>query len=114
MSKVITSAARITCAHQGTVSPVPSQRKLKIQSSPVLLAADLVGAPIAGCTNLPTTTSPQNVPCTETIGATAGTSTKVTVDGTPVLLDSAQGSTNGSPAAQWSVQSPGQQRVNVT
>jgi hypothetical protein len=113
MGKVLTSSATITCSHGGTVKPVPSQQKLTVDGTPVLVDGDLVGATVSGCTNVP---PPQGrVPCSATTSMSAGAATKLTVGGKGVLLDSASGQTNSTPApGTFSVSDAGQTKLTAT
>jgi hypothetical protein len=113
MGQVLTAAATITCSHGGTVLVVPSQHALTVDGQPVLVDGDLTGATVVGCTNLP---PPQGrVPCSTTTSMTAGAATKLTAGGKAVLLDSATGQTNSTPApGTWSVSNAGQTKLTAT
>lgn len=114
MTSAITSGAVIRCSHQGTVSPVATQQKLKVDGQPVLLRTDLVGAPVSACTNQPTPANPSFKPCTSTVSVLSGAGTTLSVGGTAVLLDNAQGATDSVPPGTWSVQSPGQTKLGAS
>ena len=81
---VLTSATVATCPHGGSVSFVPSQARVLVDSSPALLLSDQ--AVIAGC---PFNVSGAPSPCL-TVRWSAP-ATRVTVTGTPVLLSSSVG-----------------------
>ncbi|HKV30235.1 MAG TPA: hypothetical protein VJT14_04380 [Candidatus Dormibacteraeota bacterium] len=107
MPKVLTSAANITCPHQGKVTVVPNQTKFTIGGKPVLVDGDLDSAAISGCTWLP---PPQaNVACLTVATVSAGLSSKFKVGTKAVMLDSASGTTSGKVGPfNWSVQSAGE------
>jgi hypothetical protein len=109
---VLTTAARIMCAHGGQVQLIPKQMKVLAGGAPVLRVGDLEGAPIAGCAQPPT---PTTVPCT--LVATTipvpfvGMNPRVLAAGAPVLLQGIQGLTNGVPPAPIIVAFAGQATV---
>lgn len=110
MSKVLTMGATIACPHGGSVMIVSGRTKLTVDGNPVLTAADLIGAPILGCTN----TAPGFTPCLAVASVLAGFSTRLAVDGQPVLLETATGMTNGTPGPfPWSVRSAGQSKLEA-
>jgi hypothetical protein len=108
--KVLTSTAVVMCPHGGKVQIMPSQTTAVSGGNPVLVVGDLDGKPIAGCTQ-PVSTS--TAPCTQTLPMTVGASTKVTASGTPALLDTATGMTNGVPPGPWRVRNSGQKNVDA-
>lgn len=112
MPSVLTAAARITCAHQGTVQPRTSQTKLTVDGQSVLVDGDLDGAPISGCLT-PTTSSSK--PCTMVASLLSGRAIKLTVGGKAALLETAAGLTDGlpAPANLWNVQSAGQTKLSA-
>lgn len=110
MPAVLTIASKLTCAHQGLVQIPPVEHALTVDGQSVLLQSDLLNAMIVGCTNV----SPSTVPCTSIMSVVSGAATKLTVDGQPALLETAQGLTNGLPApAPWQVQSAGQTKLTA-
>lgn len=113
MPLVLNASAVIRCVHgTGVVRPVPSQQRLKVDGQPVLLLTDLIGAPIAGCTN---NDPPRGIlPCLTVVSVTAGQARKLTVGGVPVLLDSASGVTSSTPPGIFSVSSAGQSKVSAS
>ena len=112
MPKVLTTDARVTCSHQGTVQVSSAgQSVLKVGSASVLVDGDLVGKSVSGCTNLPTPGTPSLSPCTSTTSMLAGASTKLKAGSKAVLLDSATGMTDSTPPGTWSVQSAGQSKL---
>jgi len=47
----------------GTVQAIPKQMVVNVGGAPALTIADVAGAPIVGCPNLPTPGTPTFVPC---------------------------------------------------
>jgi hypothetical protein len=103
MPNVLTTSSTLVCTHQAQVTLKSSQTKLKAGGSPVLGPLDLISAPISGCTNIG-----PNLTCTLVVSILAGISTTLTVNDQPVLVETAQGLTNGVPPSTWSVTSAGQ------
>ena len=81
MPFVLTTNAVITCPHGGKVTLIPKQEVVSIQGGFVLCFGDLVGAPIAGCLQLPT---PATKPCTTVLAVLGAIAPKVLVGGRPV------------------------------
>ncbi|MDX2547454.1 hypothetical protein ACOT81_37320 [Streptomyces sp. WI04-05B] len=102
MPAVLTTASRLGCAHQGAVLATAGQHALTVDGSPVLLADDLRLAVIVGCA-APT-------PCVRISAIAAGVSTTLTVGGRPVLLATAQGTTN---AGTWRARDAGQTKLEA-
>lgn len=106
---IVTSAAKIMCAHGGQVTLIPKQVKVLAGGAPVLCVGDLVGSPIAGC---PIPITPATAPClvvaSEIPIPMVGMSPKVMVNGKPVLLAGINGITSGVPPAPLIVAFPGQ------
>src|SRR5690349_16253498 len=90
------------CPHAGTGSPAPSP-KLTVGHVPVVAVTGVPGTALVGCTQLPTTAQPNNVPCT-VVAAANGQSQKLTVGHQPVALISLTGTTNGVPVNTLSAQ----------
>ena len=113
MPKVLTKGSLLTCAHQGTIQLNPSQSKLKVDGQAALVDGDLVGAAISGCTT-PATNSSK--PCTSVVSMIAGAALKLKVDGKGVLLEMANGQTDGLPAPGniWNVQSAKQTKLDAS
>ena len=113
MAKVITTNATITCSHQGTVT-LSSKSTLKVDGKPVLVKDDVLAAVVTKCTN----TGPNLTPCTklDTLDD-GGEASKLRMAGDPakpVLLKTATGKTNSSPKGTWSVQDPGQTKLDAS
>jgi hypothetical protein len=108
---VLTTAATLVCAHGGTLQVSASQSELTVDGKPALLAPDILAATIAGC-KTPATSSSK--PCLKVTSMVAGPAAKLFVGG-PVVLDNANGITDGVPQpATWSVQSAGQTKLRAS
>jgi len=111
-SPVLTTSARIMCAHGGQVQLIPKQMKVLAGGAPVMCLGDLMGSPIVGCAQPPT---PVTVPCTAVVSEIpipmVGMSPKVLVGGKPVLLAGINGITSGVPPSPLIVAFPGQVKV---
>ena len=81
---ILTTASQIQCLHGGQAILLTSNTKTMAGGGPVLLETDI--HPVAGC---PFTIGPKYSPCIR-IEWTAGAS-KVTVNGTPVLVQTSVG-----------------------
>ncbi|MCJ1676504.1 hypothetical protein MTF65_03885 [Streptomyces sp. APSN-46.1] len=104
MGKVLTTASTVTCGHPTPVPPEPppspmpgqvtasSERKLKVQGSPVLVKSSLLQADVKDC---PNTVSPAK-PCKKVTGVVSGESLKLKAGGSPVMLDEISLTTDGS------------------
>lgn len=111
MPFVVTTNARIVCLHGGQVTLVPRQSTVTIQGAPVLRETDLVGAPIVGCAQPPSTGTK---PCTAVVSVMPGGSAPtVSAVGMPVHLDVLTGMTDGVPPGTVMVVSPGQASVQA-
>lgn len=96
MANVLTVISTVSCPHKGNVTtPIASQSRLSVSGNAVLTAAATL-APIAGC-KVPTSPQAGTVQCLAVAGVTAGSSTRLTVSKTPVLLDTLGGTTTGAP-----------------
>jgi hypothetical protein len=109
---IVTTAAKIMCAHGGQVTLIPKQMKVLAGGAPVLCVGDLVGSPIVGCAQPPTpATAPCLVVASEIPIPMVGMSPKVLVGGKPVLLAGINGITSGVPPSPLIVAFPGQTTV---
>jgi hypothetical protein len=106
MANVLTEGSIIQCSHQGPIVATASQSALTVDGQKVLVANDMSSAAVT----CPLAAS-GGTPCTIINPATSGVATTLTVGGQPVLLDSAQGTTN---AGTWSVTSAGQTKLQAT
>jgi hypothetical protein len=113
MAYVMTTDGSTGCAHGGSAL-LPSNAKLKVSGAAVLLASDVTTnwsiAP--GCSQ--TDTSKSMVVCTKFMSLSKGQSTKLTISGTPVVLDSFTGKTNGNPDQSTKPASAGQSKLSAT
>jgi hypothetical protein len=111
-SPIVTSAAKIMCAHGGQVTLIPKQLKGLAGGAPVLCVGDIVGSPIVGCAQPPTpVTAPCLVVASEIPLPMVGMSPKVLVMGKPALLAGINGITSGVPPSPLIVAFPGQVKV---
>lgn len=104
--KILVLAGTTRCGHDGMVRPKASQTWVRIGASPVLVAHDPEGRPIAGCPNIGLNIKP----CTNTLTVHTGYSGFIRIDERAVCLDSVTGFTDGTPpgAVKYTVRSPGQ------
>ena len=111
MPPVVTTNARIICAHGGQVTLIPKQTTVTIAGGQVLRETDLIGAPIVGCAQPPTVSSK---PCTTVVSVMPGGSAPtVSASGMPVHTATLTGMTDGVPPGTVSVISPGQMTVQA-
>ena len=81
MPGVLTTSSSVSCVQGGKVSPLTSSAKLKVGGDAVLLKNQVSSWTVTGCGNT-------NSPCATVSAPTAGVSTKLKVQGSPVLLAS--------------------------
>ncbi|MCW8900033.1 MAG: hypothetical protein OQK95_05165 [Gammaproteobacteria bacterium] len=94
MAKVLTTGSLMICGHGGTANLI-STAKLEVSGKPVLIESDASSWPL---TKTPCgQASSGGTSCTTIASITAGKSSKLTVGGVAVLLDSISGTTNGAP-----------------
>ena len=106
MPPLVTSNATILCAHGGRVTLIPRQMQVLAGGGPVLCEPDLVGAPIVGCLQPPSTNTK---PCTMVVSTLPGsTSLKVMAGGRPAYIATLTGMTDGVPPGAIMVVDPGQ------
>lgn len=111
MPLVITANARIVCSHGGQVTLVPRQPTVTAGGGAIMREGDLIGAPIIGCAQAPSTNTK---PCTMVVSTLPGGSApKVSVGGMPAHLDTLSGVTDGVPPGTISVVSAGQTTVSA-
>lgn len=102
MPRALTMASTVTCGHQippkvGGVQQA-SLAKLRVSGQPVLLESSVVGKPIPDCGTVPKAPPPPGLvskPCSAVTAVAGGASLKLKVGGSPVLLDTLGGSTDG-------------------
>lgn len=114
MAGVLTAASTLQCIHKGTLVVQASQQALTVDGQPVLVQADLLAATVAGCTN--NNPAAGQAPCLAVTAVSAGLSSTLSVGHQPVVLETAQGLTNGTPPApvMWQVASAGQTKLGAT
>lgn len=121
MPSVVVEGGFIECSHGGKTKITSGNQKLKINGSAVITLGMELGYPFQPLGSPPTPDNPAPCPiktptplempspCTATLAATSGISTKITVDGLGALLDSASGNTiNAISPGTWSIGSAGQ------
>jgi hypothetical protein len=95
MAKVLTTASTVICGHGGSAT-LSSGAKLTVEGNSVLLESDFSSWTFdASCAQKDSSSG--QVQCATITGITGGTSTKLTVGGVAVLLDTLSGATSGSP-----------------
>lgn len=115
LGNVLTEKASVKCAaplppgppapHGGTVTVPEAARTplLRVEGDQVLIAAGLSWQVVAGtCGNVP----PNQKKCTQ-VSSLTSTASKLTVNGTPVVLDSSGGLTDGGPPGTIAATYPG-------
>jgi hypothetical protein len=111
MDYVLTTAASVSCDHPptggGAATLTATQAVLKVAGDAVLVGT-LAGAPInpMNCAQQPPPAG--NKPCSSVITQSVGTSRVLKVNGAPVLLETSQGTTDGTPTNSWSAKEAGQ------
>jgi len=111
-SPIVTSNAKIMCAHGGQVTLIPKQMKVLVGGAPVMCVGDIMGSPIVGCAQPPTpVTAPCLVVASEIPIPMVGMSPTVMVMSKPVLLAGINGITSGIPPSPLIVAFPGQVKV---
>ncbi len=109
----LTEKADVRCTHRyGQAPQDASQKWVRIEGVPVLVAPDPVGRPIKGCTNI----GPTIKPCTTTLPIKTGESTYIAIDGHAVIRSDLTGFTDGTPPGfvKYEVQAPAQELVGET
>jgi hypothetical protein len=117
MAQVLVAGGILQCSHQGQVKLSGGDARLNVSGQGAITFGMEVGISFApgspGMVSPCPFTDPKSgspSPCTATMAAISGSSTLLTVGGTPVLLDSANGiATNtADPSATWKVSNAGQ------
>lgn len=120
MAGVVVTGGVLTCSHKGRAKLSSGDSRLTVDGKAAVVSGHEVGVSFA--TGSPGVDVPCNFktnagpsPCTATVAATAGVSTKLTVGGLGVLLDNATGTAvntiDGS--ATWSVADAGQSKLTT-
>jgi len=123
MANIVAVGGIIKCSHTppGQVRLASGDGRLNVDGNNVVLQGQEVGLSFAPgspglITPCPVTTPTGNPsPCTATVAATTGLSSKVTVGDLGALLDSATGKAINAqdPSATWSVKSAGQNKLEA-
>jgi hypothetical protein len=122
MPNVVVEGGFLECSHRGKTKISAGDQKLKINGSAVVTLGLETGYAFLPATSPPTPDQPVPCsklspapgnppsPCSATRAATSGESTKITVSGVGVLLDTASGpATNANdPLARWRISDAGQ------
>lgn len=121
MAWVVVVGGVIKCSHQGRARLTSGDNRLEVDGNAVVVQGQEVGVSFA--TGLPTVMAPCPVttpagnpaPCTATVAATTGISTKLAVGGLGVLLDTASGNATNAqdPSATWSIDNAGQNKLEA-
>jgi hypothetical protein len=88
---ILPDGSIVKCGHGGIVSNQASQKFVKVQGMPVLIADDPIGRSIVACPNY----GIGRKPCTTTRAVRTGYSGFVSISGHPVCLDTLEGVTDG-------------------
>jgi hypothetical protein len=98
MGAVLTAGSTLACGH-GATGSATGNSKLKVSGSTVLTSAGTSSWSfiLANCTQKPTQAQPNNIQCSKLLSQNGGKSQKLTVGGSPVILESIAGDTNGKP-----------------
>jgi hypothetical protein len=120
MSFVLVKGGTLQCTHGGVITLTLGDPRLTVKDNGAVLSGMEGGLSFASgsppCNNKTTDTNAAPAPCITT-PASAGQARKLSVGATPVLLDSATGTTQPSvqPATpgRWSVASPGQSKLEA-
>jgi hypothetical protein len=111
MPAVLTAVSVVRCPHQAPLLIQPSQRLLVVDGQAVLVQADLLAATVTACPN----SGPGLKPCTKVTSILTGLAVTLRVGIEPVVLETAQGLTDGAPPpALWQVSSAGQTKLEAT
>jgi hypothetical protein len=120
MPNVLVAGGVLACSHQGRAKLPTGDSRLTVDGQAAVVSGQEVGVSFAPgspglLTPCPFSTNAGPSPCAATVAATAGLSTKLSVGGLGVLLDTATGtSTNPQDAsATWSVSDPGQRKLTA-
>jgi len=96
MAGVLTTGSTVGCGHGGTVS-TSGAAKLKVSGNPVLLKTGIAGQAVSGCKTplVVPPPPPPSSPCHTVASVITGEATKLKVNGSPVMLDTLTGTTDG-------------------
>jgi hypothetical protein len=93
MARVLTDVSSIDCGHGGRVSTA-GETKLKADGALVLLEPGIQSRSVGGCPVVDDANT-STVKCRIVTAVTAGRSTKLRVNGRPVMIETLAGSTDG-------------------
>lgn len=120
MPSVLVVGGVLACSHQGRAKLSSGDSRLTVDGKDAVVRGQEVGISFASGSPgvqspCPFSTNAGPSPCAATLAATAGVSSKLTVGGVGVLLDTASGNaTNAQDSgATWSVSDPGQSKLTV-
>jgi hypothetical protein len=116
MAKVVVVGGIVKCIHGGQLRLISGDSRLDVDGNAAVVQGQEAGLSFAPATLgliSPCTYAPGGVssPCAIVVPATAGISTKLTVGGLGVLLDTAEGQTSN--ATSWSIQDAGQNKLEL-
>lgn len=97
--------------HGGTVV-VQSTAKLTTNNISVLLKRSIENKTVPDCST-PTDTNTGTFPCSKVNSVTAGESTKLTVEGKNVILETLVGTTNGNPIGSLFIEDVKQDKLTT-
>ncbi len=126
MPKIVVGGGFLKCSHGGLTKLSKGNSKLTIGGAAAVTSGMETGysflpttAPPtpdqpAPCTQMTSTTPPAPSPCSATSPATGGISSKITVGGAGVLLDTATGPAvnPADPSAKWTISDAGETKMN--
>ena len=112
MALLLTASGEVKCGHGGTAQ-ISGEGKLTVNGAAVMCESDVTSWVIPpGCSQ--TTSDTGQVPCATLQSVTGGTSSKLTVGGSKVLLASMTAvSKEGKPANDVSATDAGQDKVTA-
>lgn len=120
MSLVLVKGGTLQCGHGGVIKLSVGDPRLAVSGNGAVLSGMEGGLSFASgsppCTNTTTDSNKAPAPCVTT-PASAGQAKKLSVGSTPVLLATANGTTQPSAqpatASTWSVADPGQTKLEA-
>jgi hypothetical protein len=118
MAHVVVVGGIVQCNHGGRARLLTGDSRLEVDSHAVLVQGQEVHVSFAPSapgllTPCPHTSGTHASPCTATLAATTGISSKLTIGTLGILLDSARGQTTNAndPSATWSIANAGQSKL---
>ncbi len=95
MGAVLTTASKVACGHDPGKVATSATAKLKVNGNLVLLKSGIAGKSVSGCSTV-TDPNTSTLQCSTVTSVTAGEATKLKAGGSPVMLDTLAGATNGT------------------